>query len=465
MVHLQSIRSRNFYFKEVLGFLFLLLAVYFLRHEGHEMRSIIPLFKQSHTGWVMAGLALTVIYILLQTGMYVYSFRTVDERVSWSKCMALYLKRNVISVFLPGGGVTSLGFFSKNIERDNVKKSTVIIASTLYGFIGIFSVVIVGIPVILWMAISGQNTFNAGLSLALGVLFLLLIFLAARSFWQRGSAYRLIVKYHPQAEKFWRDSHKNTWHRGAFFITVFLSVLIEFTGISHMVVAMAALSLPISLQAAAVGYIVATLFLLISPFLRGMGAIELSMGVLLTHLGYSTTAAISITLLYRTFEFWIPLLVGALSFLSNRGNLMLRVMPALLLLTLGIVNIISVLTPALHDRLLLLREFLPLSAINASNYLVLLMGILLIITSAFLLRGFRAAWYFAIGLCFFSLIGHLVKAFDYEEALLALVVFAALAATRDQYHIRSDRRWQSLGLGTALWIFVAVSIYGVVGFY
>lgn len=465
MVHLQSIRSHNFYFKEVLGFLFLILAIYFFRHESHEISNILPLFQQSHAVWIACGLTLTAIYILLQAGMYVFSFKTVNEHVSLKKCLSLFLKRNLISVFLPGGGVTSLGFFSKNIERGNVKKSNIILASTLYGFVGILSVVLVAIPVVIWMALFSQASFNAGIALGITMLFLALIILAVRSFWQKGKVYKIILQYYPQVESIWADVRENQYSTKGFFTTVFLSVLIEFTGMAHMLIAMAALGLTIRVDAAVTGYIVATLFLLISPFLRGMGAIELSMGVLLTHFGYSTTEAISITLLYRTFEFWLPLLSGVFSFISNKGNLFLRIMPAILLFTLGIINLISALTPALHDRLLLLREFLPLAAINASNYLVLLMGVLLIITSAFLLRGFRAAWYFAIALCFFSLIGHLVKAFDYEEAILALVVFAALAATRDQYYIRSDRRWQSLGIGTALWIFAAITIYGVIGFY
>ncbi|MBE7175047.1 MAG: lysylphosphatidylglycerol synthetase family protein [Mucilaginibacter polytrichastri] len=465
MVHLQSIRNKNFYFKEVLGFLFLLLAIYFVRHEQRELRSIGPLLKQTRIDWIIAGLVFTLIYLLLQAGMYVYSFRTVNERVGWYACIVLFLKRNLVSVFLPGGGITSLGFFSKEIEKKGVQKSNIYLASTLYGVVGILSVIIVGIPVIAWMAAFRDNSADVPLALGASVLFLLAIFLIVYSFSRKGVVYRLLTKYYPPAESIWRDVQEGRYSKKNFYITVLLSVFIEFTGMAHMLIAMAALGLNISVEAAVTGYIIATLFLLISPFLRGMGAIELSMGVLLTRLGYSTTEAVSITLLYRVFEFWLPLLVGAFSFVTNRGNLLLRVMPAFLLFGLGLINIVSVLTPALRDRLMLLREFLPLAAINASNYLVLLMGILLIITSAFLLRGFRAAWYAAITLCVFSLVGHLVKAFDYEEAIMALIVFASLAATRDQYHIRSDRRWQSFGIGTALWIFVAVTIYGIVGFY
>ncbi len=43
----------------------------------------------------------------------------------------------------------------------------------------------------------------------------------------------------------------------------------------------------------------------------------------------------------------------------------------------------------------------------------------LLVTSAFLLKGLRNAWIMATGLAFFSLIGHLTKALDYEEASLA----------------------------------------------
>src|SRR5665647_2927874 len=117
--------------------------------------------------------------------------------------------------------------------------------------------------------------------------------------------------------------------------------------------------------------------------------------------------AISVTALYRFFEFWLPLLAGVLSFLAKANKLLMRVMPAALLFLLGVVNIISVLTPAISGRLHLLKNYIPTEAIHASNYFILAAGLFLLVNAAFMLKGLRSAWWFALLLSLVSLIGHL----------------------------------------------------------
>jgi phosphatidylglycerol lysyltransferase len=460
-----NLKSHNYYFKEILGFLFLLFAIYFIRNQSSELRNMGGVLSGSRISWIGVGLALTILYIACQALMYVFSFKTVGARVSLWDCTKLFLKRNLISVFLPGGGVTSLAFFTRDIERKQISKTKINFASYIYGFVGIFTVFLVAIPVIIFLVFTNQHF--SGELWAFGSLGVVIIILGwgTYSLLTKGWVYKLISRFNPELELIWTEIQADVFSVRYFIYTILTSLLIELIGIAHLMIAMLAINKGASFEAAAIGYTVATLFLIISPFLRGMGAIELSLTILLKNYGFTTTEAATITLLYRLFEFWLPLVAGIFSFIFNRGNILLRVLPAFLLFGLGIVNIISVLTPAITYRLQILERFLPLQTINLSNYLVLLFGILLIITSAFLIRGLRNAWYMALALCGFSLIGNLTKAFDYEEATLALIVIIALVLTHRQYYIRTNRKLQSLSLGAALWIFAAVTIYGIVGFY
>ena len=50
---------------------------------------------------------------------------------------------------------------------------------------------------------------------------------------------------------------------------------------------------------ATMGYIISVIFLIISPFLRGLGAIEVSMAIILVRFGMTGIEAISATFLYR----------------------------------------------------------------------------------------------------------------------------------------------------------------------
>ncbi len=275
----------------------------------------------------------------------------------------------------------------------------------------------------------------------------------------------MVVKLRPSAEIIMNDFQNNKIDIKFFFLTVLTSVVIDFIGIAHLYVAMIALNFSPSFFAAVMGYIISVIFLIVSPFLRGLGAIEVSMTYVLIRFGFGNVEAIAITLLYRFFEFWMPLIAGVLAFLTKLNKLLMRVLPALFLLGLGILNIVSVLTPAISERLVRLTDFLPIQVIHASNYLVMAAGFFLMVTAAFMFKGLRTAWWFALSLCVISFIGHITKAIDYEEATVALMVFAGLIVTRKEYYVKSNPKLINFGLEISLLFTAAVIVYGIVGFY
>ena len=232
-----------------------------------------------------------------------------------------------------------------------------------------------------------------------------------------------MVKKIPKFDSFINDFFSFKISYANFWIATFFSVLIEFAGIVHLLIAMKAAGVQPSFEAAVVGYIVATIFLIISPFLRGLGAIELSLTVILQSYNFLPLKALTITFLFRIFEFWLPLVAGIISFALKGKDLFFRLFPPIMIFLLGVINIISVLTPPIASRVRLLKEYIPISSIQTSNLLVILMGLTLIITAHFLLRGLRTAWLLALAISIVSCIGHLVKALDYEEALIALICY------------------------------------------
>jgi len=282
---------------------------------------------------------------------------------------------------------------------------------------------------------------------------------------KKGVFYKMLAKLSPALEVLLIDLQNNKIDNKKFLLTVLTSVVIEFVGIAHLYVAIIALNFNPSFFAAIMGYIISVIFLIVSPFLRGLGAIEVSMTYILIRFGFGNVEAISITLLYRFFEFWLPLITGILAFISKLNKLLMRILPAIFLLGLGIINIVSVLIPAISERLVRLSGFLPMQVIHASNYLVVVAGLFLLVTAAFMLKGLRTAWWFAFVLSILSFIGHITKAIDYEEDLVALIVLVVLIGTRKEYYIKSNPKLRSLGLQTSLLFTAAVITYGIVGFY
>lgn len=448
-----------------LTLLFVGLGIWFIKHEGAELVDVKNVLTAASWQWVLLGLGLTCLYIFLQSLMYVFAFSSIQNKVSIADSLKLFLKRNFISVFLPAGGVSSLAFFTGAIERKGIKKSQIQFASSIYGFIGILSVIIVAVPAFIYAILEG--TVGSGEWYALGTIILILLFLfyLYRSIIKKGFFYKTIVKLSPSSEVFMSDLQTNHIDRKQFLFTVLTSILIEFVGIAHLYVAMIALHYEPSFFAATMGYLISVIFMIVSPFLRGLGAVEVSMTYVLIRFGFGNVEAISVTFLYRFFEFWVPLLTGVLAFISKLNKLLMRVLPALLLMLLGIINIVSVLTPAIAERLIRLKDFLPVEVIHASNYLVMTSGLLLLVTAAFMLKGLRSAWWFAIVLCILSFIGHITKAIDYEEALVALFVIISLIMTRKEYFVKSNPKLRNVGLKTSLFFTAIVLIYGIVGFY
>jgi phosphatidylglycerol lysyltransferase len=445
--------------------LFIGMAAWFISHEKAELHNVKEIISSANLTWILAGLGLVLFYIFIQGVMYVTSFASLNVNLNLWDAIILFLKRNFISVFLPAGAVSSLAFFSGNIEKKGITKTQVYFASSIYAFVGILSVVIVAIPAFIFVVTGGNLGMGKWYALSGVILILTAFILIYYSLIKKKIFYTWILKIYPKAGIFIDDLKSNNINRRQFVYTILISVIIEFVGIAHVYVSMLALNTVPSLSSAIMAYIIVVMFLIISPFLRGLGAIEVSMTYVLIQTGFSNVESISITLLFRFFEFWLPLFTGIISFLLKIDKLLMRIFPAVLIFSLGILNIVSVLTPALPERLKLLKDYLLVDIVSFSNSFVLVAGLFLLVTAAFMLRGLRTAWWFAIGLSVLSIFGHITKGIDYEEASIAFLILGSLIATRKEYYVKTNPRLGTVGLQTALLSIAAVMLYGVVGFY
>ena len=458
--------SPKFYWREILAVLMILLAFIFFGSERKELQQIIPNIEQADARWLAAGLGVTFLYVLLQSGMYVNSFSSIGLSLKWVDAIELFLKRNFLSIFLPAGGVSALAYTPIQLRKRGFNKPQVHQASGLYAFAGLFTVFLVGFPVIILFALStSHETQNAWIALVVLLAIIIGIFQLAKGLKEKGKLYQYITKKFPKSATFIDELFAANVNSKKYAGSILYSTGVEFTGMFHIYIAMMALGLPASFSVAAIGYIVSVLLMITSPFLRGLGAVEISLVYILQMFGYSTVDALSITILYRVFEFWLPMLFGIFSFLWRGRYLFIRIVPALLIFSLGLINIVSVVTPPLHPRLKLIRTFLPLDAISASNILVLFVGLALLITSAYMFKGLKNAWRIALLLTVLSVIGNITKALDYEEATFAAIIAILLWISRGQYRVRSSARWIRMGFLSVAIIFLSVLVFGFVGFY
>jgi phosphatidylglycerol lysyltransferase len=471
-MHINQQHKLNSFFrrapkKEILAILVLLLAFVFFRSERRELSTIIPQLHQANTWWIMAGLAVTAIYILFQSGIYQKSFAAIGLRFSWINSILLFLKRNFISVFLPAGSISALAYSPSQIRKAGFTKTQVYQASGLFGFASLLTVVVVGLPIILLLPFTVTHVQPGYMIAGLLIMVLLLgtMALGIRSIAQQGRLYQWLAKRFPKAIPFLEDLFSAQVDTKQFAGAILFSTGVEVCGILHLYMAMLALGLPASFMAVATAYLAGVLMMVVSPFLKGLGAVEISLVYVLQQFGYPLQQALAVMVLFRVFEFWLPLVAGLVAFAWKGRKLFFRMAPALLTFSLGMINIVSVVLPPVRGRLHLLQEYLPMRTMHASNVLVLYIGLGLIVTAAFLLRGLRSAWIIAVALSFLSLAGHMTKALDYEEALVAGITLLILLTTGNQYRARSSYKWIKTGVQTALLSISAVLLFGFLSFY
>jgi len=440
-------------------------CIYFLKHEGYQLQKSFNLIKQVRPELMLLALFVTLIYIIIHGYMYKASFKALNADIPYKNLLILALKRNFISVFIPAGGVSSYAFFTREIENKGVSKIRIHLASMIYAISGFASLILIAFPAFLLLAFSHDLNRNIIIAFSVLMALFILLFQSFRSLMKRGRAYKILSRYFPGVPMLFDDLQNEKYSVKYFVLAIIYSIFIELCGIAHLYIISLALGMNIRLTVALIGYVLATIMYSLSPFLRGLGAVELTLTITLLKFGFLKITAISASLLYRFFEFWIPLFVSAVSFFYKKENIILRILPAFFTLILGVVNIISVLTSGVAERLEILKDFIPENIIYFSNFTVIIAGVVLIVLSAYLVRGLKNAWITAILITIFSVIGHLTKAIDYEEASFALFVLFLLVYTRKNYSVKSDKQL----FNNAKWYLTGgvlfVSVYGILGFY
>ncbi len=123
-----------------------------------------------------------------------------------------------------------------------------------------------------------------------------------------------------------------------------------------------------------------------------------------------------------------------------KGLRRVRWRAAVFVAVIGLTNLVSAVTPPLRDRLSELERLLPVTVPQTAAVLAALAGIGLVLLARGLRRGQRRAWLIALGLLGSSVVLHLVKGIDVEEAAIGGAVLAYLALHRAAFRIATEPR-------------------------
>jgi lysyl-tRNA synthetase, class II len=126
----------------------------------------------------------------------------------------------------------------------------------------------------------------------------------------------------------------------------------------------------------------------------------------------------------------------------------------------GVIGLVSALTPEMANRLEIVRGVLPPGWPEAARVLTVAFGIGLIWLSRSLAKRRRRAWQLAVAVVVASAAAHLAKGLDFEEAIVSLLLLVALLRWRRRFDVPGDPSSVRplLGLGVALAAIAAIAV-------
>ncbi len=205
----------------------------------------------------------------------------------------------------------------------------------------------------------------------------------------------------------------------------------------------------------------------------GLGVFET---VLLFSLGdggdrMALTAAL---LLYRLIYYILPLILGSLMLaihevlprmalvrrvglhLGKWGSAIAPQVFALAVFVAGSILLFSGALPPVRERASLLRDLLPLPAIELSHFLGSLTGATLLILARGLQRRLDGAYHLTILMLAFGILFSVLKGLDYEEAAILGIMLAALLPCRSEFYRKASLTAQRFSPGWVMLIAIVL---------
>ena len=123
----------------------------------------------------------------------------------------------------------------------------------------------------------------------------------------------------------------------------------------------------------------------------------------------------------------------------------------------GLLNIVSALTRESQPRLEQLSANVPGALTHAATAATAVSGVLLLLVSRALRKRKKRAWRAVVVILAISVVLHVVKGLDVEEALISFAFLAGLVHFRSEFYASADprTRWR------ALWVFTKLAVLSV----
>jgi glycosyltransferase 2 family protein len=315
----------------------LFIGVIFLITRFAEMENIAVVLGRGQIAFVGLAVLAQSLWMANLGRTYRDIYRLFDIPSETFYMMRLATAANFINVIAPAAGFSSMALFYSVARHRGYPFARVTIASVLFiwlEYIGILLSLVFGLGVLAqgdnlhWSEITASAILLAG---ALGLATLLYLGMRSADLLARVLAWgaRTVNKalrpflHRPylseeRAHEFAYEAAEGIAalrHQPREILEVLLLTLSNKALLMVVLwLTFLAFRIPVSLGVVVAGFSICYLFLIVSPTPAGLGIVEGIMTVVLTSLGIPIGDATVVTLSFRGFTFWLPLLVGMVAF-------------------------------------------------------------------------------------------------------------------------------------------------------
>lgn len=453
--------------------------------------------SQARWHWLLAALLVQMAYFVCFSASYQAAFWAVDIPMRVRDLLPLTLGALFVNVVMPTGGAAGAALFTEDLARRGkpaARAATGVLLQLIADFCA-FAIIL--IPGMIFLSIEhdlkGYEIIAALIlvGITVGLCSLLLLGIWKKSIfesmfsWIQKSARWIYGRLHrslslandwaqKNAEEFSNASLAIASHPSRIVFTILSAFVAHLLDIATLYILFLAFNQPIGIGILVAGYSVGILFWIVSITPQGIGVVEGVMALVYSSLGIPGAVATTVALAFRGLTFWIPMLLGFISVQQLRTfdphqrtlaeTWSVRII-AILVALMGFINVLSAVTPSISYRMAILEKYSPLGVVRGGHLTAALAGFALLLLAVNLARRKRVAWIFTLVILGISMVSHLLKGLDYEEAIFAAGLVIVLWFARYHFHARSDRpsiRQGLLILGAAFFFTI---IYGVIGFY
>lgn len=447
--------------------------------------------------WVLAAILSQMVFYIVCTASYQAAFSTVGISARTRDLIPVVLGSLFVNVVVPSGGAGGVALFADNFSRRGKSPARTAAGLLLQLAADYSALIILLIPGLIFLFI--QNDLKSYEILAAVILLLATVGLTSalllgiwkpewlqRLFgWSQRTASWLFGRLRRTLTLAddWAQKNAAEFNQAAAAVAgnpvglmraVGILLLSHVLHITTLYLLFRAFNQPIGLGALMAGYAIGMLFWIVTPTPQGIGIVEGMMALTFTSLGIPGAVGATVALAFRGLTLWLPVLLGFFAVqrmrtVGENKRILTEVwgvrFAAVLVALMGLINVLSAVTPSLADRLKLLEQYSPLEVQHGGRLTATLAGFALLVLARGLWRRKHVAWLLSMATLGFSIAGHMIKGLDYEEALLASGLMVILWLMRAHFHARSDRPSIQQGLRVLAGALLFTLAYGVTGFF